>query len=288
MKLKVDHLSKSYGPTVALNDIAIDFEPGLTGLLGPNGAGKSTLIRTLATLQKPDSGDVLLDGRSVISNPMPMRQTLGYLPQDFGVYEGLSARFLLNYLAQLKGIPSAGERDQRVAEVLELTHLSDVAHRAVSTYSGGMKQRFGLAQSLLNHPQILIADEPLAGLDPGERRRCLSILQKVAENSIVIFSTHIVDDIHALCKNLIIIDKGDVKLASPTEKAIAELDGKVWNIDVRGNEEKELEGEVLSYSYPEPDIKRYRVYSETQLEGGREAEPKLEDVYFLNINRKAI
>jgi ABC-type multidrug transport system ATPase subunit len=285
MQLKVDHLSKSYGPTVALNDIAIEFEIGLTGLLGPNGAGKSTLIRTLATLQKPDSGDVLLDGRSVISNPLPMRQTLGYLPQDFGVYDGLSARFLLDYLAQLKGITSPAQRDQRVAEVLELTHLSEVAHRSVSTYSGGMKQRFGLAQSLLNHPQILIADEPLAGLDPGERRRCLSILQKVAETSIVIFSTHIVDDIQALCKNLIIIDKGDVKLASPTEKAISELDGKVWNIDVTGNEAKGLEGDVLSYSYPAPSTKRYRVYSELKPDGGEPTSPILEDVYFLNIDR---
>src|SRR5687768_4859218 len=227
--LSIANLSKTYANGVrALHDVTLDIGNGLFGLLGPNGAGKSTLMRTIATLQEPDRGSITFGGRNVVADPRYLRRQLGYLPQDFGVYPKIPAFDLLDHLAVLKGL---GNRTQRVGQVealLHLTNLYDVRRRAVSSFSGGMKQRFGIAQALLGKPRLIIVDEPTAGLDPEERNRFHNLLSEIGEDSIVLLSTHIVEDVRDLCADMAILAGGRVVAQGAPPALVAQLEGKLW------------------------------------------------------------
>lgn len=228
MQLTIRNLSKTYANGVkALLDVSLDIPTGMYGLLGPNGAGKSTLMRTLATLQNADSGTATLGDIDVLKDKEAVRRTLGYLPQEFGVYPRLSALEMLDHLAVLKGIP-AGARKDVVTALLQRVNLWEHRKKAVSSYSGGMRQRFGIAQALLGDPKLIIVDEPTAGLDPGERNRFYNLLSEIGENVIVILSTHIVEDVKELCSNMAIINHGQVLYAGTPEAALQALEGKVW------------------------------------------------------------
>ena len=209
MQLSISNLTKVYRHGVrAIDNLNLEAGAGMLGLLGPNGAGKSTLMRIIATLQHPDAGGISFNGIDVLQEPMRLRRVLGYLPQEFGVYPKVSAENLLDYFATLKGVASRADRRRLIGELLEITNLYEVRKKHVDSYSGGMKQRFGIAQLLLNNPQLIIVDEPTAGLDPAERRRFLNILREVAWQSAVIFSTHIVDDVRELCNEMAIMNGG--------------------------------------------------------------------------------
>ena len=228
MQLTIRNLSKTYPNGVqALKDVSLDIPTGMYGLLGPNGAGKSTLMRTLATLQDADHGTATLGDIDVLKDKEAVRRTLGYLPQEFGVYPRVTALEMLDHLAVLKGIP-AGSRKSIVEALLQRVNLWEHRKKAVASYSGGMRQRFGIAQALLGDPQLIIVDEPTAGLDPGERNRFYNLLSEIGENVIVILSTHIVDDVKELCSNMAIINGGQVLYAGTPDAALAQLYGKVW------------------------------------------------------------
>jgi ABC-type multidrug transport system ATPase subunit len=228
-RLEIVNLTKSYGNGVkALDNVSLSISNGLFGLLGPNGAGKSSLMRTLATLQQPDSGRVLFDGKDIHQNPQQLRQQLGYLPQDFGVYPKLSAVDLLNHLAVLKGLLIRKERDEQVMALLQQTNLYAVRKQAVSTFSGGMRQRFGIAQALLGNPQLIIVDEPTAGLDPLERNRFHDLLSEIGEQVVVLLSTHIVEDVHDLCPEMAVLANGKVILQGKPAALTDSLKGQVW------------------------------------------------------------
>ncbi len=289
MKLKINNLSKTYSNGVkALDNLNLEIGTGMFGLLGPNGAGKSSLMRTIATLQKPDSGTIEFDGINVLENQMELRKVLGYLPQEFGVYPNMSAENLLDYFAQLKGIASKKERMAIVKEVLEVTNLYDVRMKNVSGYSGGMKQRFGIAQLLLNHPKLIIVDEPTAGLDPAERHRFLNVLREIGTNHTVIFSTHIVDDVKELCHEMAILNGGKI-LNQTTPKAATEaLKGQIWTkvIAREALEENEKEFNVISSNYNQDNTLNIRVYNQSKPnETFNEVEPQLEDVYFVALKK---
>ena len=288
MNLSIENLQKTYPNGVkALDGISLQIGKGMFGLLGPNGAGKSSLMRTLATLQLPDSGAIHFDGLNVLENPMELRKQLGYLPQDFGVYPKQSARKLLDYFALLKGISSKKDRNTKIEEVLELTNLSEVQKKNVSDYSGGMKQRFGIAQLLLNNPKLIIVDEPTAGLDPEERHRFLNVLRALGTEHIVLFSTHIVDDVTDLCTNLAIINKGKVMKASSPKSAIEELNSCIWSKTISETDLEKFKTDFLLVSshYTENNQLIIRVYSKTQPdETFEKATPNLEDVYFITLN----
>ena len=210
--LSIKNISKSFGDVHALKNVSLDLEPGLFGLLGPNGAGKSTLMRTLATLQKPDTGSVTWDGVDILANPTHMRSVLGYLPQDFGVYPKMSAKALLDHIAVLKGITDKSAREAQIRTLLEHVNLLTHSSANVATYSGGMRQRFGVAQAMLGDPKILIVDEPTAGLDPAERQRFLDLLSEQAETKIIILSTHIIEDVRDLCTDMAVMGSGEICL----------------------------------------------------------------------------
>lgn len=287
MNLRIEHLSKCYKNGLkALDGLSIEIGTGMFGLLGPNGAGKSTLMRILATLQLPDEGSIQFQGIDVLKNPYKLRTKLGYLPQSFGVYPKESAQSLLHYLAVLKGISSRKQRAQRVDEVLHLTNLTEVQHTYVSEYSGGMKQRFGIAQLLLNRPSLIIVDEPTAGLDPAERKHFLNVLRAVGTKNTVIFSTHIVEDIRDLCNDMAILNRGKIiRHQSPVE-AIAELKGSIWQTHVTETELIAMEKiyTVLSKHYGDDNEQIARVYAKTK--PGKDFEPvspSIEDVYFLML-----
>src|SRR5438094_5918322 len=213
MLLRIENLSKTYANgTRALNNVSLDIEPGMFGLLGPNGAGKSTLMRIIATLQEPDVGRVQLGDIDVLRDKEAVRRTLGYLPQEFGLYPKVTAEELLDHFAVLKGITRGAERRQIVAALLEQTNLSSARGQRLGSFSGGMRQRFGIAVALLGNPGLIIVDEPTAGLDPAERVRFLNLLSELGENSVVILSTHIVDDVSELCSRMAIIDRGEIRL----------------------------------------------------------------------------
>jgi ABC-type multidrug transport system ATPase subunit len=288
MILNIENLQKTYPNGVkALDGISLQIGKGMFGLLGPNGAGKSSLMRTLATLQLPDSGRIHFDGLNVLENPMELRKQLGYLPQDFGVYPKQSARKLLDYFAILKGISSKKDRNVRIDEVLELTNLSEVQKKNVSDYSGGMKQRFGIAQLLLNNPKLIIVDEPTAGLDPEERHRFLNVLRALGTEHIVLFSTHIVDDVTDLCTNMAIINKGKVLKASSPKSAMEQLDSNIWTKTISETDLEKFKSDFLLVSshYSENNHLIIRVYSKTQPdETFEKAKPNLEDVYFITLN----
>ncbi|MBK8703096.1 MAG: ABC transporter ATP-binding protein [Saprospiraceae bacterium] len=286
MQLVIQHLSKTYANGVrALDDVSLDIPTGMFGLLGPNGAGKSTLMRTLATLQDADSGSVTLGDIDVLNDKGAVRKILGYLPQEFGVYPKISAYAMLDHLAVLKGISNNGQRKELVEALLQRVNLWDHRKKAVSGYSGGMRQRFGIAQALIGSPRLIIVDEPTAGLDPGERNRFYNLLSEIGENVIVILSTHIVEDVMELCTNMAIIDKGKLLYAGAPGTAVAALSGKIWAKAISKTEiETYAQRHAIISSKLVAGKPFIHVFSETDPGDGFVAEqPDLEDVFFSKI-----
>lgn len=287
MILSLKNVSKTYNNGVkALDDVTLDIKAGMFGLLGPNGAGKSSLMRTIATLQAPDTGSIDFNGLDILNNKTEFRKQLGYLPQEFGVYPKMSASDLLHYFASLKGITSKSERNIIVDKALEVTNLSDVRSKHVAGYSGGMKQRFGIAQLLLNNPKLIIVDEPTAGLDPAERHRFLNVLREVGTNCTVIFSTHIVEDVKELCNDMAILNGGRILKQTTPSNARKELTNKIWTKIVERDdlEANEAKYNVLSSSYNEDNTLNIRVFSDTQPDADFvNSEPQLDDVYFIAL-----
>ena len=287
MKLQINNLSKTYSNGVkALDNLNLEIGSGMFGLLGPNGAGKSSLMRTIATLQKPDSGSIEFDGINVLENQMELRKILGYLPQEYGVYPNMSAENLLDYFARLKGISSNKDRKAIVKQVLEVTNLYDVRTKNVNCYSGVMKQRFGIAQLLLNNPKLIIVDEPTAGLDPAERHRFLNVLREIGTNHTVIFSTHIVDDVKELCHEMAILNGGKILNQSTPKAATDALKGQIWTkiITRETLEQNEKEFNIISSNYNQDNTLNIRVFStEKPKDSFSAAEPQLEDVYFVAL-----
>ena len=291
MALTITGISKTYPNGVkALRNLSLTIGNNMFGLLGPNGAGKSTLMRTVATLQDPDSGTIFLDNIDVLKDKNTVRKLLGYLPQEFGVYPKLSALDMLTHLAVLKGITSATERKDIVDTLLKQTNLWDARKKALSTYSGGMKQRFGIAQALLANPKLIIVDEPTAGLDPAERNRFLNLLSSIASNVTVILSTHIVDDVRELCPRMAIISNGEVLLEGSPAESLDALKGRIWSKVVPTDAEvldMESSLQVIS-THLVGGLHEVRVYSDSSpAEGFRPVDSGLEDVYFLNLARQA-
>jgi ABC-2 type transport system ATP-binding protein len=290
LSLKITGLSKTYPNGVkALKNLSLSIGNNMFGLLGPNGAGKSTLMRTVATLQDPDAGEIFLDDLNVLKDKNAVRQVLGYLPQEFGVYPKMNAVDMLEHLAVMKGVTSRGERKEMVDALLHQTNLWDARKKSLSTYSGGMKQRFGIAQALLANPKLIIVDEPTAGLDPAERNRFLNLLSSIGRNVIVILSTHIVEDVRELCPRMAIISNGEVLLeGSPTE-ALQALAGRIWSKVVATDAElTALESAMHVVStHLVAGLHEVRVYSETNPgEAFTPVDAGLEDVYFLNLSRQ--
>jgi ABC-2 type transport system ATP-binding protein len=284
--LIISNLSKTYSNGVrALNNVSLTIPTGMFGLLGPNGAGKSTLMRTLATLQEVDGGTIMLNELNVLTQKDEVRRRLGYLPQEFGVYPKISAEALLDHLAVLKGIVNRKERKEIIHTLLHKTNLYDVRKKNLGGYSGGMKQRFGIAQALLAIPKLVIVDEPTAGLDPAERNRFHNLLCELAENTIVILSTHIVEDVKELCTSMAIINKGEVLLKGNPVKAIEEVKGKIYSKTIPKNEldlyrkeyvviaDRLLQGKPIIHIYSEADPGH----------GFKPVEADLSDVYFAQI-----
>ena len=292
MSLTITGLSKTYPNGVqALKNISLTIGNHMFGLLGPNGAGKSTLMRTIATLQEPDCGTIFLDGINVLKEKNAVRQTLGYLPQEFGVYPKLSAVDMLSHLAVMKGITQAGERKEMVEALLHQTNLWAFRKKALSTYSGGMKQRFGIAQALLGKPRLIIVDEPTAGLDPAERNRFLNLLSSIGRDITVILSTHIVEDVRELCPRMAIISAGELLLEGAPQETLQALQGKIWSKVVTTDDELralETELRVIS-SHLIAGQHEIRVYADSSPgDGFRPVDAGLEDVYFLNLAKPAV
>jgi len=286
-KLTVTNLNKTYPNGVkALDNVSFEIENGLFGLLGPNGAGKSSLMRTLATLQEADSGTATLDDIDILKQPADLRKVLGYLPQEFGVYPKINAEQLLNHLALLKGITKKSERKELVHYLLNKVNLYEKRNKSVKGFSGGMKQRVGIAQALIGNPKLIIVDEPTAGLDPGERNRFYNLLADVGKNVIVILSTHIVDDVKELCTNMAIMDQGQIVYYGSPKNAIGQLEGQVYQKMVS---REDLAGYANTYSVisnkmvgGQPLI---HILSSSHPENGFEpVHPDLEDVFFSKTN----
>jgi len=288
--LSIQNLDKTYANGVhALDNVSLDIPTGLFGLLGPNGAGKSSLMRTIATLQDPDSGSIHFDGVDVIKDKDSLRRRLGFLPQDFGVYPKVSALELLNHFAILKGLTQRAERREMVEGLLHQTNLWDARKRSVSAYSGGMRQRFGIAQALLGAPQLVIVDEPTAGLDPDERNRFLNLLARIGEQVVVILSTHIVEDVTDLCPRMAMLAQGRVLVQGRPQEAVAALQHQVWRRSVAQDDLADYQRRfaVLSTRLVggKPQI---NVFAASQPERGFEpVAPNLEDVYFLQLRHAA-
>jgi ABC-type multidrug transport system ATPase subunit len=283
MQLAIRNLSKTYpNGTRALNDVSLDIPRGMFGLLGRNGAGKSTLMRILATLQEPDHGSASLGDIDVIHQKDQVRQTLGYLPQSFGFHPRVTAERLLDHFAILKGIGHSGERRDAVEFLLRRTNLWDVRRHKVGAFSGGMRQRFGVAVALLGNPKLIIVDEPTAGLDPEERVRFLNLLSEIGEDSVVVLSTHIVEDVEELCSRLAIIDRGEILLTAEPSRAIDELRGKIWRRSVTKDELPALETRLTVIS-TKLLAGRTIVHVHAVASPGAEfeaVEPDMKDVYF--------
>lgn len=290
--LKLSNINKIYPgkrPVHALNNVSLNVPSGIFGLLGPNGAGKSTLMSILATLQRPDSGSIQLGEIDALASPREMRARLGYLPQDFGTYPGVSAEELLHYFARLKGISDSSERDRQIGTLLEMVNLDAVKKRAVSDYSGGMRQRFGVAQALLGHPKLLIVDEPTAGLDPAERNRFNEILANIGENTAIILSTHIIEDVSNLCRRIAVINHGQITTEGDPEVLTSSLSGSLWQALV----DREMADRI---SKTEQIVFRrihrgsHLIVVQAQEKPGEIFSPKtpdLEDAYFLAILKKS-
>ena len=286
VQLRIENLSKTYKNGVrALDNVSLTIPAGMYGLLGPNGAGKSTLMRTLATLQEPDSGSAMLGNIDVLKQKDELRHRLGYLPQEFGVYPRTSAQDMLSYIALLKGITKTKDRKDAVGWMLKRVNLYDERKKALTGFSGGMRQRFGVAQALIGNPQLLIVDEPTAGLDPGERNRFYNLLAEIGEQVIVILSTHIVEDVTDLCTNTAIINKGKVLFQGRPQDAITELNGKIWQISIAKNEMADYEQRYQVVSSRLVGGRRLlHVYNTSPLSDGfAPSSPNLEDVFFTKI-----
>ena len=289
-ELSIKQLNKTYnGEILAMDDISISIKSGMFGLLGPNGAGKSTLMRTIATLQKPDAGTISFNGIDVLESPKEFRSHLGYLPQEFGVYPRITAEQLLNHLATLKGINNKNERKELVDYLLERTNLFDKKNKSVKGFSGGMKQRIGIAQALIGNPKILIVDEPTAGLDPGERNRFYDLLSDVGKDVIVILSTHIVDDVRELCTEMAIMDFGKIVFQGKPQEGINELNGKVFEKHIKKTELDKYKKEFNVISNRliggNPVI---HVLAEKIDKTFKKIEPTLEDVFFSKLSKNKI
>jgi ABC-type multidrug transport system ATPase subunit len=282
MNLEITNISKTYPNGVqALKNVTLSIPNGMYGLLGPNGAGKSTLMRMLVTLQEPDEGNIQLGDIDVVKEKEEIRKTLGYLPQEFGVYPKVSAESLLDHFAILKGITTRVARKEVVEALLRQTNLWDVRKQKLGGYSGGMRQRFGVAVALLGNPKLMIVDEPTAGLDPAERVRFLNLLSELGEKSVVILSTHIVEDVSELCTRMAIIDKGKILLEAVPLKAMEELTGRIYRriVDKNALPELEREHKIISTKLLSGRTVVH-VYSEEALAGFEPVTPDLEDVYF--------
>jgi ABC-2 type transport system ATP-binding protein len=286
MELRIEGLTKSYkGGVRALDNVNLTITRGLYGLLGPNGAGKSTLMRTIATLQEPDAGSIHLDDLDVLRAKEEVRRMLGYLPQDFGVYPRVNAEEMLDQIALLKGMTNRRQRKEAVHELLHRVNLWDHRRKRLTGFSGGMRQRFGIAQALLGNPQLLIVDEPTAGLDPGERNRFYNLLAEIGDNVIVILSTHIVQDVMELCSNMAIIHLGKVLFAGAPDRAVQTLEGKVWRKSIERDQVKDYSSRMSVISNKlvagRPQI---HVFAAAQPEDGFIAVvPDLEDVFFASL-----
>ena len=284
--LEIANLSHTYANgTKALDDVSLSIPRGMFGLLGPNGAGKSTLMRTVATLQEPTSGTITFGDIDVLAEPERIRRRLGYLPQDFGVYPRVSAYAMLDQMAVLKGITGKGERRQVVETLLQQTNLWAVRDKAIAGFSGGMRQRFGIAQALIGNPELIIVDEPTAGLDPEERNRFLNLLAAIGDNVVVILSTHIVDDVADLCPLMAVLANGRLQLQGKPADLIASTRGKVWKKAIRHDEldDYQAKHEVISTRLFAGNT-IIHVLSDTQPQGFDPVEGGLEDVYFSTLS----
>ena len=289
--MTIENLSKTYDNGVrALDGVDLEIPPGTFGLLGKNGAGKSTLMRTIATLQESDGGTIRFDDLDVLGDKEATRRMLGYLPQDFGVYPRIPAETMLDHLAVLKGITAKGERDDAVDALLRMTNLHDVRRRNLGTFSGGMRQRFGIAQALLGDPKLLILDEPTVGLDPEERRRFLNLLAELGESIVVLLSTHIVADVRETCAHMAVLDQGRVKIVGDPQALVAALEGRVWQKVVERAEVAALT-ETMRVIGTRLRAGRtlLRVFAEAAPASGFEpTEPDLEDVYFSAVSGQPV
>ena len=291
MELTIQNISKTYPNGIeALKNVSLKIGNGMFGLLGPNGAGKSTLMRTIAALQDSDEGTITVGEIDVSKDKQSLREILGYLPQEFGVYPKISANDLLDHLAVMKGITDSKQRKEVVESLLHQTNLWEAKDQKLGTYSGGMKQRFGIAQALIGDPKLIIVDEPTAGLDPMERNRFHNLLSEIGENVIVILSTHIVDDVSDLCNNMAIILNGEVHLVGEPIQLIKKLDQKVWKglIEKSDLVEIEKENDVISSRLYLGKV-QVRIFSESPMQNGFESvSPEIEDLYFATINGLSI
>lgn len=289
MQLQIRNLSKTYSNGVqALKNVNLDIPQGMFGLLGPNGAGKSSLMRTISTLQQADTGTIQLGDINVLEDKNTVRQILGYLPQEFGVYPKVTALTMLDHIASLKGIANKGERKEVVEALLNKTNLWHVKNKNLGTYSGGMKQRFGIAQALIGGPKLIIVDEPTAGLDPAERVRFHNLLSEIGENTIVILSTHIVEDVSNLCENMAIICLGEVVSTGNPNQLLESVQGKIWKkaIDKKELDQYKSDLQVIS-THLKAGKTVIHILSDEQPDSSFEASPaNLEDVYFSEITSR--
>ncbi len=285
--LSIKNLNKTYpNGTQALNNVNLEIHKGMFGLLGPNGAGKSTLMRTIATLQVADSGSIEFDGIDVFKHPEELRMVLGYLPQDFGVYPKVSAEMMLNHIARIKGIHSATDRKAYVDDLLNQVNLYKFRKRNLGDYSGGMRQRFGIAQALIGNPKLIIVDEPTAGLDPLERNRFHNLLSELGENAVVILSTHIVDDVVNLCTNMAVFNDGAVVVQGNPQDLSNSLNEKIYRKRIEKDQIEKYQSEytVLS-TYLRSGNMNINIFSDTHPgEGFEVVNNNLEDFYFYSIN----
>jgi ABC-2 type transport system ATP-binding protein len=289
MELTIDHLGKRYGEHWALRQLSLHCEPGMLGLVGPNGAGKTTLMRMIATLLDPTEGTVSWNGQDIRTHGTELRQVLGYLPQEFGIYPEFSGRQFLRYLAAMKGLPVSLAR-QRVDEVLEIVQLGQVADRKLPTYSGGMKQRIGIAQALLNDPELLIVDEPTAGLDPAERVRFRTLLASLTSNRVIILSTHIISDVEAVANRLMILREGRVLADTTPTALLASASGKVWSVATDQAAALQLQATYqVSTMVNQMSGITLRLISATRPhEAAVNVEPTLEEAYLLATSVRAV
>ena len=290
MELFIEQLSKRFGSKIAVNGISVSFQPGVYGLLGANGAGKTTLMRMVCDILKPTSGKILCDGEDINRLGDQYRNLLGYLPQDFGYYPDFTAKEYLDFIAAVKGLEPA-QAKRKVVEVLETVNLSDVAGKKIRTFSGGMKQRLGIAQAVVNDPQILVLDEPTAGLDPKERMRFRNLIAELAKDKIVILSTHIVSDIDYIADDILMMKDGRLILNCATEKAIHSMDGKVWNCSVHPSKIDEVSNRfrVVNLHHEAGNEVSLRIVSDTQpIPGAVNVVPTLDDLYLYHFEDEEI
>jgi ABC-type multidrug transport system ATPase subunit len=288
MELMIDHLGKRFGQRWALRDFSLRCEAGLLGLVGPNGAGKTTLMRMIATLLEPTEGTITWNARDTRSHGAELRETLGYLPQDFGIYREFSGRQFLQYLAAMKGLPKSVAR-RRVQEVLDIVQMRDVADRGLATYSGGMKQRIGIAQALLNDPELLIVDEPTAGLDPAERVRFRTLLASLTSDRIIILSTHIIGDVEAVANRLVILSEGRALVDTTPTALLAQAAGKVWSVTTDQATALQLQATYqVSTMVNQMEGISLRLVSATRPHAAATTvEPTLEEAYLLATGKQA-